>query len=108
MLMAQAQEVAQLAIQARDAAAAARKMQEAVATEAEAAASVQRKVTDELAAVEARAADPASEAALAAATAVDASPTGAPPMRIARSRGCDYDLQQKRFIALSGVRRLDQ
>lgn len=76
--MAQAQEVAQLAIQARDAAAAARKKQEAVAAEAEAAASVQRKVADELAAVEARAADPASDAALAAATAVDASPTGAP------------------------------
>lgn len=80
-LRAQAQEVAQLAIQARDAAAAARRKQEAAAAQAEAAAAVQRKVADELAAVEARSADPASEAALAAAATLDASPTGAPPAR---------------------------
>ena len=85
-LRAQAQEVAQLAIQARDAAAAARRKQEAAAAQAEAAAAVQRKVADELAAVEARSADPASEAALAAAAMLDASPTGA-PLRPARTRG---------------------
>ncbi len=68
--------MAQLAIQARDAAAAARRKQEAVAAEAEAAAAVQRKVADELAAVEARAVDPASSAAQAAAAALNASPTG--------------------------------
>lgn len=89
-VMAQAQEVAQLAIQARDAAAAARKKQEAVAAEAEAAASVQRKVADELAALEARAGDPASDAALAAATAVNASPTGAPPCNKDLSPSCHF------------------
>ncbi len=78
--------MAQLAIQARDAAAAARRKQEAAAAQAEAAAAVQRKVADELAAVEARSADPASEAALAAAATLDASPTGA-PLWPARSRG---------------------
>lgn len=71
--------MAQLAIQARDLAAAARRKQEALAGEAEAAASVQRKVADELAAVEARAADPGSDLALAAAAALNASPTGMPP-----------------------------
>lgn len=86
-LAAQAQEVAQLAIQARDAAAAARRKQEAVAGEAEAAAAVRHKVADELAAVEARAADPAGDAALAAAAALNTSPTGVYPAKVCTTNG---------------------
>ncbi|KAK9834871.1 hypothetical protein WJX81_005409 [Elliptochloris bilobata] len=95
-LESEAQEVAQLAIQARDAAAATRKKQEAVAAEAEAAAAVQRKVADELAAVEARAADPAGETALAAAAAVDASPTGTVDLTAPQ--------QREQAAALGGLR----